>query len=169
MFELQSCKIIERERENIERENIDRIFYVNSVTYQSTFVDENNEEYVYTGELILCNKVPSLADCVSDTCNKVPSLADCVSDTCIKFYANKDKVHKKKMTLIGITRLICSTYFDLYINDVLYKRAINIYDLTDLSYVYSTLKKHNFFVYDVMQSLTSPSEYNLLISKEFKQ
>lgn len=150
MFELQSCKIIKR-----ETENIDKIFYVNFVTYQSTFVDENNEEYVYTGELILCNKVPSLADCVSDTC--------------IKFYANKDKVHKKKMTLNGITRLICSTYFDLYINDVLYKRAINIDDLTDLSYVYSMLKKHNFFVYDVMQSLTSPSEYNLLVSKEFKQ
>lgn len=73
------------------------------------------------------------------------------------------------MTLIEITRLISSTYFDLYINGVLYKRAFNIDDLTDLNYVYSTLEKHNFFVYDVMQSLTSPSEYNLLVSKEFKQ
>jgi hypothetical protein len=57
MFELQSCKIIER-----ETEKIDRNFYVNSATYQSTFVDKNNEEYVYTGELILCNKVVSLSD-----------------------------------------------------------------------------------------------------------
>lgn len=149
MFELQSCKIIER-----ETEKIDRNFYVNSATYQSSFVDENNEEYVYTGELTLCNKVPSLSDCVSETY--------------IKFYANKDKVHKKKMTLIEISRLIFSTYFDLYINGVLYKRAISIDDLTDLSYVYSMLKKRNFFVYDVMQSLTSPSEYNLLVSKEYK-
>lgn len=149
MFELQSCKIIER-----ETEKIDRNFYVNSATYQSTFVDENNEEYVYTSELILCNKVPSLSDCVSVTC--------------IKFYANKDKVHRKKMTLIEISRLICSTYFDLYINGVFYKRAISIDDLTDLSYVYSMLKKYNFFVYDVMQSLTSPSEYNLLVSREYK-
>lgn len=149
MFELQSCKIIER-----ETKNIDGIFYVNSATYQSTFVDKNNEEYVYTGELILCNKVPSLSDCVSATYKK--------------FYANKDKVHKKKMCFIEISRLICSTYFDLYINGVLYKRAISIDDLTDLSYVYSMLKKCNFFVYDVMQSLTSPSEYNLLVSKEYK-
>lgn len=149
MFELQSCKIIER-----ETENIDGIFYVNSATYQSTFVDKNNEEYVYTGELILFNKVPSLSDCVSATYTN--------------FYANKDKVHKKKMCLIEISRLICSTYFDLYINGVLYKRAISIDDLTDLSYVYSMLKKCNFFVYDVMQSLTSPSEYNLLVSKEYK-
>ena len=149
MFELQSCKIIER-----ETENIDGIFYVNSATYQSTFVDKNNEEYVYTDELILCNKVPSLSDCVSATYTK--------------FYAYKDKVHKKKMCLIEISRLICSTYFDLYINGVLYKRGISKDDLTDLSYVYSMLKKHSFFVYDVMQSLTSPSEYNLLVSKEYK-
>lgn len=149
MFELQSCKIIER-----ETEKIDRNFYVNSATYQSSFVDENNEEYVYTGELILCNKVPSLSDCVSATY--------------IKFYGNKDKVHRKKMTLIEISTLIFSTYFDLYINGVLYKRAISIDDLTDLSYVYSMLKKAQFFVYDVMQSLTSPSEYNLLVSKEYK-
>lgn len=149
MFELQSCKIIER-----ETEKIDRNFYVNSATYQSTFVDENNEEYVYTSELILCNKVPSLSDCVSVTC--------------IKFYANKDKFHRKKMTLIEISRLICSTYYDLYINGVFYKRRISIDDLTDLSYVYSMLKKYNFFVYDVMQSLTSPSEYNLLVSREYK-
>ena len=149
MFELQSCKIIER-----ETEKIDRNFYVNSAIYQSTFVDENNEEYVYTDEFILCNKVVSLSDCVSAAC--------------IKFYGNKDKIHRKKMTLIGISRLICSTYFDLYINGVLYKRRINIDDLTDLSYVYSMLKKYNFFVYDVMQSLTSPSEYNLLVSREYK-
>lgn len=149
MFELQSCKIIKR-----ETENIDRNFCANFVTYQSTFVDENNEEYVYTSELILCNKVPSLFDCINATYTK--------------FYGNKDKVHKKKMTLIEITRLICSTYFDLYINGVLYKRAISIDDLSDLRYVYLMLKKHNFFVYDLMQSLTSPSEYNLLISKEDK-
>lgn len=42
MFELQSCKIIKR-----ETENVDRIFDINVVTYESTFVDENNEEYVY--------------------------------------------------------------------------------------------------------------------------
>ena len=149
MFELQSCKIIER-----ETEKLDRNLYVNSATYQSTFVDKNNEEYVYTDELILCNKVVSLSDCVRATC--------------IKFYANKDNVHRKKMTFIEISRLICSTYFDLYINGVFYKRRISIDDLTDLSYVYSMLKKHNFFVYDVMQSLTSPSEYNLLVSKECK-
>lgn len=149
MFKLQSCKIIER-----ETEKIDRNLSVNSATYQSTFVDENNEEYVYTGELILCNKVPLLSDCVSATC--------------IKFYANKDKVHMKKMTLIEITSLICSTYFDLYINGVFYKRRISIDDLTDLSYVYSMLKKYNFFVYDVMQSLTSPSEYNLLVTRGYK-
>lgn len=149
MFELQSCKIIER-----GTEKFDRNFYVNSATYQSTFVNENNEEYTYTGELILCNKVPSLSDCVSATCTK--------------FYVNKDNLHRKKMTLIEISSLICSTYFDLYINDVLYKRRISIDDLTDLSYVYSMLKKCNFFVYDVMQSLSSPSEYNLLVSKEYK-
>nr|DAO69645.1 MAG TPA: hypothetical protein [Caudoviricetes sp.] len=149
MFELQSCKIIER-----ETEKIDRNFYVNFATYQSTFVDENNEEYVYTDELILCNKVVSLSDCVSATC--------------IKFYANKDKVHRKKMTLIEISRSIYSTYFDLYINGVFYKRGINIDDLTDLSYVYSMLKKYNFFVYDVMRSITSPSEYNLLVTREYK-
>lgn len=51
-----------------EQKNLIKIFYVNSATYQSTFVDENNEEYVYTGKLILCNKVPSLSDCVSATC-----------------------------------------------------------------------------------------------------
>lgn len=149
MFELQSCKIIER-----ETKKIDTNFNVNFATYQSTFVDENNEEYIYTDELILCNKVPSLYDCVNATC--------------IKFYANKDMVYKKKMTLIEISRVICSTYFDLYINGVFYKRRISIDDLTDLSYVYSMLKKYNFFVYDVMQSLSSPSEYNLLVSKEYK-
>lgn len=72
------------------------------------------------------------------------------------------------MTLIEISRVICSTYFDLYINGVFYKRGISIDDLTDLSYVYSMLKKYNFFVYDVMQSLSSSSEYNLLVSKEYK-
>lgn len=149
MFELQSCKIIER-----ETKKIDTNFNVNFATYQSTFVDENNEEYIYTDELILCNKVPSLYDCVNATCRK--------------FYANKDTVYKKKMTLIEISRVICSTYFDLYINGVFYKRRISIDDLTDLSYVYSMLKKYNFFVYDVMQSLSSASEYNLLVSKEYK-
>lgn len=149
MFELQSCKIIER-----ETEKFDRNFYVNSATYQSTFVNENNEEYVYTGVLILCNKVPSLSDCVSAICTK--------------FYYNKEKLHRKKMSLIEISSLICSTYFDLYINGVFYKRRISKDDLTDLSYVYSMLKKHSFFVYDVMQSLSSPTEYNLLVSKEYK-
>lgn len=42
MFELQSCKIIER-----ETKKIDTNFYVNSATYQSTFVDESNEEFIY--------------------------------------------------------------------------------------------------------------------------
>lgn len=150
MFELQSCKIIKR-----ETENVDRNFDINVVTYESTFVDENNEEYVYTSELILVNKVPSLFDCVSETVKS--------------FYDNKDNAHKKKMTFIEIGSLINSSYFDLYINGTLYKRALSTKDLTDLSYVYSMLKKRNFFVYDVMQSLTSPSEYNLLIAKEYKQ
>lgn len=150
MFELQSCKIIKR-----ETENVDRNFYINFTTYESTFVDENNEEYVYTSELILVNKVSSLFDCVSDTVKR--------------FYANKDNAHKKKMTFIEIASLIHSRYFDLYINGTLYKRALSTKDLTDLRFVYSMLKKHNFFVYDVMQSLTSPSEYDLLIAKEYKQ
>lgn len=150
MFELQSCKIIKR-----ETKNIDRIFDINVVTYESTFVDENNEEYVYTSELILVNKVPSLFDCVSETVKR--------------FYDNKGNAYKKKMTFIEIGSLIYSSHFDLYINGTLYKRALSTKDLTDLSYVYSMLKKHNFFVYDVMQSLTSPSEYNLLIAKEYKQ
>lgn len=150
MLELQSCKIIKR-----ETENVDRIFDINSATYESTFVDENNEEYVYTSELILVNKVPSLFDCVSNAVKM--------------FYTNKDNVHRKKMTFIEIGSLIYSRYFDLYINGTLYKRALSTKDLTDLSYVYSMLKKHNFFVYDVMQSLTSPSEYDLLIAREYKQ
>lgn len=150
MFELQSCKIIKR-----ETENVDRNFDINSATYESTFVDENNEEYVYTSELILVNKVPSLFDCVSNTVKR--------------FYANKDNVHKKKMTFIEIGSLIHSRYFDLYINGIFYKRGLSTKDLTDLSYVYSMLKKHNFFVYDVMQSLTSPSEYDLLIARGYKQ
>lgn len=87
-----------------EKQKIDTNFYVNFATYQSTFVDKNNEEYIYTDELILCNKVPSLYDCVNAAC--------------IKFYANKDTV---------------------------YKRGISIDDLTDLSYVYSMLKKVQFF------------------------
>lgn len=40
MFELQSCKIIERETIKIATN-----LYANSATYQLTFVDENNEEY----------------------------------------------------------------------------------------------------------------------------
>lgn len=150
MFELQSCKIIKRETENVGRN-----FDINVVTYESTFVDENNEEYVYTSELILVNKVPSLFDCVTES---VKGFCD-----------NKDNAHKKKMTFIEIGSLINSSYFDLYINGTFYKRGLSTKDLTDLSYVYSMLKKHNFFVYDIMQSLTSPSEYNLLIAKEYKQ
>lgn len=143
-----------KEKQKKKKKKIVTNFYVNFAIYQSTFVDENNEEYIYTDELILCNKVPSLYDCVNAAC--------------IKFYANKDMGYKKKMALIEISRVICSTYFDLYINGVLYKRRISIDDLTDLSYVYSMLKKEQFFVYDVMQSLSSPSEYNLLVSKEYK-
>lgn len=150
MFELQSCKIIKR-----ETKNVDRIFDINSATYESTFVDENNEEYVYTSEVILINKVPSLFDCISNTVKS--------------FYANKGNVHRKKMNFIEIGNLIHSKYFDLYINGALYKRALSTKDLTDLRYVYSMLKKNNFFVYDIMQSLTSPSEYDLLIAKEHKQ
>lgn len=76
---------------------------------------KNNEEYVYT------------------------------SETVKRFYDNKGNAHKKKMTFIEIGSLIYSSYFDLYINGTLYKRALSTKDLTDLRYVYSMLKKHNFF------------------------
>lgn len=59
MFELQSCRITGREKSNM--------FTVNIAYYESTFVDENKEEYVYSSELIYINKVPSLVDCLNDT------------------------------------------------------------------------------------------------------
>ena len=98
MFELQSCKIIERETK------IDTNFNVNFATYESTFVDENKEEYVYKSELIYVNKVPSLVDCLNDT---------------ISVFYNKDAlipVHKRHITFIEICNMIGSRYFDLYIN-----------------------------------------------------
>lgn len=125
---MKQQQAIRREGKIIERETN---FYVNFATYQSTFVDENNEEYIYTDELILFNKVPSLYDCV----NAVR----------IKFYANKDMVYKKKMTLIEISRVICSTYFDLYINGVFYKRRISIDDLTDL-FIFCSYFVHILFI-----------------------
>lgn len=63
MFELQSCRITRREK----RGDVSNMFTVNIASYESTFVDENKEEYVYQSELIYVNKVPSLIDCVNDT------------------------------------------------------------------------------------------------------
>lgn len=43
------------------------MFTVHIAYYESTFVDENKNEYVYPRELIYINKVPSLADCLNET------------------------------------------------------------------------------------------------------
>lgn len=151
MFELQlqSCKITRREK----RGDASNMFTVHIAYYESTFVDENKEEYFYPSQLIYVNKVPSLVDCLNDT---------------ISVFYNKDAlipIHKKHITFIEICNMIGSRYFDLYINGTLYKRHSY---LNDVSRVCSFLKRNGLFVYDVTQSLTAPSEYNLLVEKEFK-
>lgn len=40
--------------------------------------------------------------------------------------------------------------------------------LNDVNYVCTFLKRNGLYVYDVTQSLTAPSEYNLLVKKESK-
>ena len=149
MFELQSCKITRREK----RGDASNMFTVHIAYYESTLVDENKEEYFYPSQLIYVNKVPSLVDCLNDTI--------------ITFY-NKDAlipIHKKHITFIEICNMIGSRYFDLYINGALYKRHSY---LNDVNCVCSFLKRNGLFVYDVTQSLTATSEYNLLVEKEFK-
>lgn len=149
MFELQSCKITGREK----RGDASNMFTVHIASYESTFVDENRDEYVYPRELIYVNKVPSLVDCLNDT---------------ISVFFNKDTlipIHKKHITFIEICNMINSKYFDLYINGTLYKRHLC---LDNVNYVCSFLKRNGLFVYEVTQSLTAPSEYNLLVKKESK-
>lgn len=63
MFELKSCSITKREK----RCDASNMFTVHIASYESTFVDENKEEYVYPSELIYVNKVPSLLDCLNHT------------------------------------------------------------------------------------------------------
>lgn len=63
MLELQSCKITRREK----RGDASNMFTVHIAYYESTFVDENKEEYFYPSQLIYVNKVPSLVDCLNDT------------------------------------------------------------------------------------------------------
>ena len=124
MFELQSCRITGREK----RGDASNMFTVHIASYESTFVDENKEEYVYV--------------------NKVPSLVDCLNDTNSVFY-NKDvliPIHKKHITFIEICNMIGSRYFDLYINGILYKRSLY---LNDVNCVCSFLKRNGLFVYDV--------------------
>lgn len=145
--ELQSCRITGREK----RGDASNMFTVHIASYESTFVDENKEEYVYTSELIYVNKVPSLVDCLNDT---------------ISIFYNKDvliPIHKKHITFIEICNMIGSRYFDLYINGILFKRRLYS---NDLNCVCSFLIRNGLFVYDVTQSLTAPSEYNLLVEKE---
>ena len=150
MFELQSCKIIRREK----RCDASNMFTVHIVYYESTCVDENKEEYVYSSELIYVNKVPTLFDCLNNA---------------ISAFYNKDvliPIHKKHLTFSEICTMIGSKkYFDLYLNGTLYKRRLY---LNELNCVYSFLKRNGLFVYDVTQSLTTPSEYNLLVEKESK-
>lgn len=147
MFELQSCRITGREKIG----DASDMFTVHIASCESTFVDENKEEYICTSELVYVNKVPSLVDCLNDI---------------ISVFYNKDvlvPVHKKHITFIEICNMIGSRYFDLYINGILYKRRLH---LNDVNCVCSFLKRNGFFVYDVTQSLTAPSEYNLLVEKE---
>ena len=149
MFELQSCKITRREKKG----DASNMFTMHIAYYESIFVDENKEEYFYPSQLIYVNKVPSLVDCLNDT---------------ISVFYNKDAlipIHKKHITFIEICNMIGSRYFDIYINGTLYKRRSY---LNDVKYVCSFLKRNGLFVYDVTQSLTAPSEYNLLVEKEFK-
>lgn len=148
-LQLQSCKITRREK----RGDASNMFTVHIAYYESTFVDENKEEYFYPSQLIYVNKVPSLVDCLNDT---------------IRAFYSKDAltpIHKKHITFIEICNMIGSRYFDLYINGTLYKRHSY---LNDVNCVCSFLKRNGLFVYDVTQSLTAPSEYNLLVEKEFK-
>ena len=151
MFELKSCKITGREKKRGDASNM---FTVHIAYYESTFVDENKEEYVYPSSLIYVNKVPSLVDCLNDT---------------ISVFYNKDTltppIHKKHIKFIEFCNMIGSKYFDLYINGTLYKRSLC---LNDVNYVCSFLKRNGLYVYDVTQSLTAPSEYNLLVEKESK-
>lgn len=150
MFELQSCKITRREK----RGDASNMFTAHIAYYESTCVDENKEEYVYSSELIYVNKVPTLFDCLNNA---------------ISTFYNKGVLtptHKKHITFIEICNMIGSRkYFDLYINGTLYKRRLY---LNDLNCVCSFLKRNGLFVYDVTQSLTAPSEYNLLVEKESK-
>lgn len=149
MFELQSCRITGREK----RGAASNMFTVHIASYESTFVDENKEENVYKSELIYVNKVPSLVDCLNDT---------------ISVFYNKDAlipVHKRHITSIEICNMIGSRYFDLYINGTFYKRRVY---LNDVNCVCTFLKRNGLYVYDVTQSLTAPSEYNLLVEKESK-
>lgn len=149
MFDLQFCRITGREK----RGDASNMFTVHIASYESIFVDESKEEYVFSSELIYINKVPTLVDCLNDTINA--------------FY-NKDTltpIHKKHINFIEICNLIGSRHFDLYINGNLYKRSLY---LNDVNCVCSFLKRNGLYVYDVTQSLTAPSEYNLLVEKEIK-
>ena len=149
MFDLQSCRITGRET----RSDASNMFTVHIVSYESTFVDESKEEYVYPSELIYVNKVPTLADCLNHTnsvfCNKYTRIP----------------IRKKRITFFEISSVICSRRFDLYINGVFYKRGLYVEDLAD---VYRLLRIKGLHVYDVTQSLIAPSEYNLLVEKENK-
>lgn len=71
MFELQSCKITGREK----RGDASNMFTVHIASYESTFVDENREEYVYSSEVIYVNKVPSLVDCLNDVTQSLTALS----------------------------------------------------------------------------------------------
>lgn len=149
MFDLQFCRITGREK----RGDASNMFTVHIASYESTFVDESKEEYVFSSELIYINKVPTLVDCLNDT---------------ISAFFNKDTltpIHKKHINFIEICNLIGSRHFDLYINGNFYKRSLY---LNDVNCVCSFLKRNGLYVYDVTQSLTSPSEYNLLVEKEIK-
>lgn len=144
MFDLQSCRITGRET----RSDASHMFTVHSVSYESTFVDEKNkEEYVYPSELSYVNRAPTLVDCLNHT---------------ISAFYNKDTlilIRKKCITFFEISSVICSRRFDLCINGVLCKRAI------DAEYL---LRKNGLYVYDATQSLIVPAEYNLLVEKENK-
>lgn len=153
MFELQSCKITRREK----RGDASNMFTVHIAYYESTCVDENKEEYVYSSELIYVNKVPTLFDCIND------AISAFYNKDAISAFYNKDVLVHTHITFIEICSMIGSKYFDLYINGTLYKRRLY---LDDLISVYSFLKRNGLFVYDVTQSLTAPSEYNLLVEKE---
>lgn len=149
MFDLQSCRITGRET----RSDASNMFTVHIVYYESTFVDESKEEYVYPRELIYVNKIPTLVDCLNHT---------------LSVFYNKDTlipIHKNTLHFFEISSVICSRRFDLYINGVIYKRALDVEDLSD---VYRLLRRSGLYVYDVTQSLIAPSEYNLLVKKESK-